>query len=95
MKIECAAIKTKEGRIFEGKSHADCYQAMKQAGVPRLDTRNCAQGFVTDEGVFADRYAAAEIAFKAGQTEKLESPLMSEDLTGDWPWARTAKGDKE
>lgn len=88
MRIKCAAIKTKEGRIFEGKNHAICFQVMKQDGVPRLQTQNCKPGFVTDEGNFVDRYEAAEIAFKAGQTSKLESPLFSEDLTGDWPWKK-------
>ena len=88
MKIKCAAIKIKSGQIFEGRSHAVCYQVMKDAGVSRIDARNDEQGFVTDTGDFVDRYKAAEIAFEAGQTKKLESPLFSEDLTGDWPWAK-------
>lgn len=87
--IKCAALRTEDGRIFEGRSHADCYQAMKDAGVPRIpDARNCDQGFVTSEGEFVDRYRAAEVALEAGQTKKLESPLFSEDLTGDWPWKK-------
>lgn len=88
MKIKCAAIKTKSGQVFEGKNHPVCYQAMQEAGVSRLDTRNCEQGFVTDTDKFVDRYKAAKIAFEAGQTKKLESPLFSEDLTGDWPWTK-------
>ncbi|GAH75439.1 unnamed protein product, partial [marine sediment metagenome] len=27
--------------------------------------------------------------------KKLESPLFSEDLTGDWPWAKEKKKAKE
>lgn len=90
MKIKCAAIRSKNGKIFEGRNHAICYQAMKQDGISRIDTRNCEQGFVTNEGNFVDRYKAAEIAFESGQTKKLESPLFSEDLTGDWPWEKKA-----
>jgi len=86
--IKCAAIRTKAGQIFEGRSHADCYQAMKQDNITRLDSRKCDQGFVTSTGKFVDRYEAAEIALKAGQTKKLESLLFSEDLTGDWPWEK-------
>ncbi len=88
MKIKSAALKNNDGRIFIGRSHADCYQTMKETGVSRIYSRNCAQGFVTDEGDFVDRHKAAEIAFAAGQTKKLESPLFSEDLTGDWPWVK-------
>lgn len=88
MKIKCAAIRTKSGQIFEGKNHAVCYLALKEAGVSRLDSRNCAQGFVTDDGVFVDRYEAAKIAFKAGQTKKQEDILFSEDLTDGWFWRK-------
>lgn len=91
MRIKCAAIRTKSGQIFEGRSHAVCYQVLKRAGLDRLDSRNCEQGFVTDEGQFVDRRKAARIAFETGQTRKLESPLFSEDLTGDWPWAKGKK----
>jgi len=86
MKIKCAAIKAVSGQVFEGRNHAVCFQLMKEAGLPSERYSPC--GFVTDEGEFVDRITAAEIAYKAGQTKKLESPLFSEDLTGDWPWQR-------
>lgn len=89
-KIKCAAIRSKVGQIFEGRNHAICYQEMARQGVEC--GRNCKQGFLTDMGDFVDRYEAAEIAFKAGQTKKLESPLFSEDLTGDWFWLKTKNG---
>jgi len=85
-KVKCAAIKTKDGIIFEAKNHAICLQRMKQAKVST--GRDCEQGFVTTDGKFVDRHEAAQIAFEAGQTKKLESPLFSEDLTGDWPWKK-------
>ena len=84
IKIKLAALKSDDGRIFTGRNHTVCYQAMREAGI--ICGRNCVQGFVTDISEFVDRYKAAEIAHKAGQTKKLESPLFSEDLTGDWPW---------
>ena len=90
MRIKCAAIRTKGGQIFEGRSHADCYKGIIEAGI--TDTRNSQQGFVTDAGDFVDRVEAGEIAFKAGQTKKLRTYLMSEDLTGDWPWAKRKNG---
>lgn len=89
MKIKCAAIKDVSGKVFTGKNHAVCYQLMKDSGIEC--GRNCVQGFVTECGKFVDRYEAAEIAFKAGQTKKLESPLFSEDLTGDWFWLKDEK----
>ena len=88
MKIKCAAIRTKSSQIFTGKDHAACYKALEQAGIERLESRKCEQGFVTECGKFVDRKEAAKIAFEAGQTKKLESPLFSEDLTGNWPWKK-------
>ena len=94
MKIKCAAIRSKaDGRIFEGRSHAVCFQAMVDAGVIKRQENE--QGFVTDTGKFVDRYEAAEIAYKASQTKKLESPLFSEDLTDDWPWEKKDKAAAE
>lgn len=83
MKIKCAAIQAKSGQVFEGKSHAAIFISQ-----PKGLLKGAEQGFVTENGEFVDRYEAAEIAFKAGQTKKLESPLFSEDLTGDWPWQK-------
>jgi hypothetical protein len=93
VKIKSAAIKTKDGRVFVGRSHAEIFQMMKDCGV--VCNRGCVQGFVTDTGIgdFVDRKEAAQIAFDAGQTNRLESVLFSEDLTGDWPWAKKEKQD--
>lgn len=77
MKVKCAAIQTKSGQIFEGRSHAAIIQSWE--GV----WEGGEEGFVTDDGTFVDRHEAAEIAFEAGQTKKLESPLFSVDLLGD------------
>jgi len=83
VRIELAAIKTKEGVVLTGKSHAAIIRS-QEPGV----CKNGVQGFVTDDGAFVDRVEAAEIAFSAGQTKKRENILMSEDITGDWPWKK-------
>ena len=92
MKIKCAAICCKTGRIFEGRNHAICFQAMKEALIDRSQARKAVCGFVTDTGKFVGRKEAGKIAFEAGQTPQLEIPLFSEDLTGDWPWNLKKKG---
>lgn len=84
MKIKCAAIRDEKGQIYEGRDHPVCFQKIREAEPNGLE-----QGFVTDTGEFVDRFKAAEIAYKAGQTKKLESLLFSEDLTGDWPWKKS------
>lgn len=38
------------------------------------------QGFLTNDNRFVDREEGAEIAFKAGQTQKMVKTLYSEDL---------------
>ena len=81
MKIVAAAIKTETGDILIGRSHAEIIRS-QDYGV----CKGGVQGFVTDDGTFVDRIEAAEIAFRAGQTKKQEAILMSEDITGDWPW---------
>jgi len=92
MKIKCAAIKTKDVRVFEGKNHAICFEQIRKHNIELC--KHCIQGFITECGKFVDRYEAAEIAFKAGQTKKLESPLFSEDLTGEWWWLKNEKKNK-
>ena len=80
MKIKCAAIQH-DGKIWEGRNHADVIGDMIGGGVP-APILNCDQGFVTECGLFVDRKQAALIAVKAGQIEKLTWPplLYSEDL---------------
>ena len=84
-KIRCAAIWVNK-KIYEGRSHADCFKKMQEAGEP--EGRKVLQGFVTESGGFVDRKAGAEIAYEAGQIDKPTTCLLSEDLTGDWPWKK-------
>jgi len=76
--IRCAAIKAKSGKIYEGLTHADCFNKMQDDGDP--DGRAALQGFVTDAGEFVNRKDAAQIAFEAGQIDKPLQALFSENL---------------
>lgn len=84
MYIKSAAI-LYEGKIYEGKSHAEI-------GVEMVMKRICkppypggdAQGFVTSEGNFVSRTEALKIAIEAGQVIEGHTThttrLFSEDI---------------
>lgn len=74
-----AAVKSKDGWIFIGKCHADCFHKMHCIKV-EADKGADAQGFVTSEGRFVCRTLAAVIALNADQVDDLSSALFSEDL---------------
>jgi hypothetical protein len=74
MRIKCAAIHDRQGVIWEGKNHSDCYKNSYP------NAKGAKQGFVTENGLFVGRIVAAEIAFKAGQIKKRKDCLFSEDL---------------
>ena len=78
---EAAILKGK--RIFVGKRHSDCFQAMKEAGIS-FSRPKPIQGFVTSEGVFVDRQEAFEIAVSCRQIKDpgpgKTRTLVSEDL---------------
>lgn len=78
-KIMHAAVKSKDGWIFIGKCHADCFMKARNINVEMVGTADF-QGFVTSKGVFVDRKEAAKIAWLAGQTNKEIKILFSEDL---------------
>ena len=83
MKIKLAAIKRKDGVVFTGRNHGEIFGTR-----PKNDLDGSQQGFITDTNEFVGRAKAAVIAFAAEQTSKLERQLFSEDITGDWPWAK-------
>ena len=83
-RIELAAIKrAPDNKVFVGKSHADIFVARQCA-----DLKGGKQGFITNEMRFVDRAEAAKIAFAAKQIDKERDMLMSENLTGDFPWLK-------
>lgn len=80
MRIVKAAV-FHHGQLFTGRDHGICIRdayAFDQRRVAQAE-----QGFLTDEGTFVGREAAARIAFHAGQVRTMLKWLSSEDLTWD------------
>lgn len=81
--IICSAVKIeKDGReiIFMGKRHCNCFETAWDAGL-RRPWKEIAQGFITDEFEFMNRYAAKVHAVSCGQVTYTQySELYSEDL---------------
>lgn len=78
-KIKHAAVKSKEGWIFIGKCHADCFHKAYNIKV-KMSGKACDQGFVTSLGRYVERPEAAEIAKKAEQISGEDNILFSELL---------------
>ena len=85
--IDCAAIKTSDGRIWTGKRHFHCLATIKQATGEKA--HNAIQGFVTMErndnqpqGRFVTREEAYKLALAAGQIidDVCPGTLYSESL---------------
>lgn len=84
--IKHAAVKSKCGMIFLGKSHSDCIKKMTNLNIkpsPKADD----QGFVTSNGRYVNRVEAATIAVNSGQVEHGKTVLFSEDL-----WSESSGG---
>lgn len=86
--IDCAAVRTADGKIWTGKRHHHCLATIIQAtGKKAL---NAEQGFVTAErsdeypqGRFVSREEAKRLCIETGQVTKFCSTtddLFSEDL---------------
>lgn len=78
-KIKCAAI-LKDGIPHTGKRHSDIIRSAAAKNYPQDFFKNCEQGFMTEDGYFADRAEAADIAFREGQIKRRVGELCSEDL---------------
>lgn len=84
--IKHAAVISKDGMIFLGKCHADCFHQAYNVGVKMNSTAD-KQGFFTNKGRFVTRREAAQIAMLAGQILEGVDILFSEDL-----WSKTDGG---
>lgn len=75
-----------KGLVVYGWRHGNCISLMKaQTGYRTVTYANDGvgeheQGFLTSKNRFVSRKEAGEIAFKAGQIEKENDYLFSEDL---------------
>lgn len=88
--IEKAAVKIKPFHeehtyLIPCHRHADAYEILHMFGYKQATYEVICEGFITDSGMFLDRYEAAEYAYDHGQlvddpeTEHI-TQLFSEDL---------------
>ncbi len=88
-KIKLAAMKRKvDDEVFTGRNHSEIILTR-----PKGDLCGAEQGFITDTNRFVGRSEAGEIAFFAEQIDEPTNQLFSEDITGDWPWAKEVIAD--
>lgn len=80
--IKHAAVMTDQGWIFIGKSHAQCFDTMRNISIP-IPQGSMNQGFVTSHGRFVSRERAMDIALKAEQVSYNANFLISEMLWSD------------
>lgn len=73
--IREAAVKDRNGRIYNGQRHQDIYRIMPDGLV-----KDSTDGFITSDGSFVTREEAAKIAFDCGQITEQKDKLISEDL---------------
>lgn len=77
--IRHAAVKSKDGQIFFGKNHADCFHKAHHMKI-KMSSDPYDQGFLTSIGRYVNRFEGAKIAFAAGQIDDETSRLFSEHL---------------
>lgn len=69
--IVASAVRLKDGRIFVGSRHGDCYAKMKSLGIPKDECNSGAvQGFVDDYLNFMNRNQAYYYALDYDQCEE-------------------------
>lgn len=84
--IKHAAVKSLDGFIFIGKSHADCFHKASHVKV-KMSQKADDQGFLTSHGRYVYRGEAARIAVASGQVGSSIKILFSEEL-----WSPTDNG---
>ena len=88
--IIASAIRTKDGVMFDGKRHNNCFSnaidILRSVDVLAPEAKemlkDCEQGFLTDTGNFLSRESAYEHAQKVKQIDvmRISHVLTSEDL---------------
>ena len=88
--IIASAIRTKDGMMFVGKRHSNCFSnaidILRSVDILAPEAKemlkNCEQGFLTDTGNFLSRESAYEHAQKVKQIDvmRISHVLTSEDL---------------
>lgn len=70
--IIASAVKLKDGRVYIGKRHGDCYGQIKSLGMSKELCKESTQGFITDTLKFLNREEAYYHAYSEGQCEMQE-----------------------
>ena len=85
--VICAAIRTKEGKIYRGHRHSDAIHAAMDEGNKLIDLSFADQGFVTSRNRYVTREEGRKLQDAAGiKSADIEHPgykgktLFSEDL---------------
>lgn len=81
-RVIAAAIK-RDGIIFTGVRHGHIIRDMVAVGFltdKNKPVRAEEQGFIDSQGRFIGRFTARQVAFKAGQVDRIEGELYSEDV---------------
>ena len=88
--IIASAIRTKDGMMFVGKRHGNCFlnadSILRSVNIlapeAKEKLKDCEQGFLTDKGEFLTREEAYKHAQEVGQTNlmRVSHILSSEDL---------------
>ena len=95
-KIQCSAIWVNDGKKYEhqpvnietgivvcGQRHHNCFSTLHYSGIKYQhldDGKRLIQGFLSSDNRFLDRREAGAVAFAAGQIEKENDHLYSEDI---------------
>lgn len=79
--IKHAVVKSVDGFICMGKSHADCFYQGRNLGL-EMSGKASDQGFITSKGRYVERPEAGKIAKRADQLPKDHNGkiLLSEDI---------------
>ena len=84
-RIRSAAIRQRNGRITEGSNHKEIRELILAS---TYESIKGTEGFVTTDGRFVNRKAAAPIALATGQAEEIRDEalgLSSSDMVHDFP----------
>jgi len=79
-------LNIKTGIVVGGWRHGNCISILYEIFPERdyiknnKDRKTTIQGFLTSNGMFVDRNESGQIAFNAGQINKITECLFSEDL---------------
>lgn len=75
-----AAAVNHGGKVWTGTRHALIMGEIWASEGKTSLIRQEDQGFVTDAGVFVNRFQAGAVAFRSGQTKTRKQSLLSEDV---------------